>query len=169
MGREIRRVPANWQHPTYVHELTGQTRLQPMFDRNFDEAAAEWKAELAKWEAGERPSYYDAEDHTAGHEYWEWNGEPPVRAYYRPWSDEAATWFQCWETVSEGTPVSPAFATADELIHYLATKGDFWDQKRGDPAWGLEAATRFVNAGWAPSLIVQNGVVTDGKLANLTA
>lgn len=167
MGREIRRVPANWQHPTVKPENDPYRHggYQPMYDRTFAEAAADWKAEFAKWEAGERPSYCEGDDRNL--EYWEWDSTPPVRDYYRPWSDEEATWFQCWETVSEGTPVSPPFATQEELIEYLATKGDFWDQKRGDPAWGRQAAERFVRAGWAPSIIMQGGVVTDGKLANI--
>lgn len=55
---------------------------------------------------------------------------PPEREYYRSWKDEDATWFQVWETVSEGTPVTPPFATKEELIDYLVANGDFWDQKR---------------------------------------
>jgi hypothetical protein len=151
MGREIRRVPANWDHPKQEGQYDG--RLQPMFDETFEKAAADWKAEFAKWEAGERPSYC-SEDSVAL-EYWEWNGGPPDRAYYRPWKDEDATWFQVWETVSEGTPVTPPFETKEALIDYLAIEGDFWDQRRGDGPWRRDAATRFVNAGWAPSLIVE--------------
>jgi hypothetical protein len=81
--------------------------------------------------------------------------------------------------VSEGTPVSPPFATKEELADYLAERGDFWDQKRcltpewvtlwggtpGISGWGKEAAYRFVNAGWAPSMIATGGIVADGKLA----
>lgn len=150
MGREVRKVPANWDHPKQEGQYDG--RLQPMFDETFEEAATEWKAEFAKWEAGERPSYCSDESKTL--EYWEWNGGPPDRAYYRPWKDEDATWVQVWETVSEGTPVTPPFATAAELVDYLATHGDFWDQKRGDGPWDRASAERFVGTGWAPSLVV---------------
>jgi len=151
MGREIRRVPANWDHPKQEGHYDG--RLQPMFDETFEKAAADWKAEFAKWEAGERPDY--CSDESKGLEYWEWNGSPPDRAYYRPWKDEDAVWFQVWETVSEGTPVTPPFATESELVDYLATKGDFWDQYRGDGPWEREAAAKFVGTGWAPSLMVE--------------
>ena len=34
-----------------------------------------------------------------------------------------------YETVSEGIPVTPVFATADELIAHLATVGQDWDQE----------------------------------------
>ena len=178
MGREIRMVPPNWEHPKSIDNY-GRERLQPMFDEPFSEAKAEWLDELAKWEAGERPSYFTAEAGDEDLPYWEYNGNPPERAYYRPWKDEEATWVQLWETVSEGTPVSPPFETADELIAYLAEHGDFWDQKLcmepdwarlwggipGKSGWGHERASAFVKAGWAPSFIVTDGKMIDGKLA----
>jgi hypothetical protein len=177
MGREIRKVPPNWDHPKKL-DMYGRERLQPMYDETFAEAAAEWKAEFLKWEAGERPSYF--EDDGEPFEFWEYNGSPPDREYYRPWTDEEATWVQVWETVSEGTPVSPAFATKEELVAYLSEHGDFWDQKRckepdwerlwggkpGVSGWGREAAERFVSASWAPSMILANGKLVDGKLAS---
>jgi len=68
------------------------------------------------------------------------------------------TWFQAYETVSEGTPVTPPFATQEELIDYLATRGDFWDQHRGEGPWPRENARKFVlGSGWAPSMIVTTG------------
>lgn len=150
MGREIRMVPVNWDHPKQENQYDG--RLQPMYDKQYKEAVDNWKAEFTKWEAGERPSYCDEDNKNL--EYWEWENGLPDRAYYRPWSDSEAVWVQVWETVSEGTPVTPPFATKEELIDYLSTKGDFWDQKRGDGAWNRLDAFSFVNAGWAPSLVV---------------
>ena len=152
MGREVRRVPPNWDHPKQEGHYDG--RLQPMYNERFEDAAAAWKADFAKWEAGERPDYCKEENRSL--EFWEWDTTPPERVYYRPWRDEEATWFQVWETVSEGTPVTPPFSTTDELIDYLATHGDFWDQKRGDGPWPRENAAKFVKAGWAPSMIVQS-------------
>lgn len=151
MGREIRKVPPNWDHPKQQGQYDG--RLQPMFNERFEDAAAEWKAEYAKWESGERPDYCTEDSRHL--EYWEWNGGPPDRDYYRTWADDEATWVQVWETVSEGTPVTPPFATAAELVDYLATNGDFWDQKRGDGPWPRKNAEKFVNDGWAPSFMVQ--------------
>ena len=58
--------------------------------------------------------------------------------------DKEATWFQAWETVTEGTPVTPPFATTDELVDYLVTRGDFWDQERGDGPWDRKSAEEFV-------------------------
>jgi len=155
MGREIRMVPPNWEHPK---STDFPDRLQPMFDRNFTDAAREWKEAFAKWEAGERPEYCDDAESRAL-EYWEWTDNPPERKYYRPWKDEEAIWFQVWETVSEGTPVTPAFPTREALAVYLSKHGDAWDQKRGDGPWSIENARQFCLTGWAPS-----GVIISGKV-----
>ena len=56
--------------------------------------------------------------------------------------------------MSEGTPVTPPFATREELIDHLVEGGDDWDRKRGRPGYSRESATAFVNAGWAPSFVV---------------
>lgn len=65
----------------------------------------------------------------------------------------AGDWWQVWETVSEGSPVTPALATREELVAYLVEGGDAWDRKRGDGGWTRENAESFVERAWAPSLI----------------
>lgn len=79
---------------------------------------------------------------------------PPDPKYYRPYREEDATWYQVWETVTEGTPVTPPFATREELVDYLVKYGDEWDQKRGNGGYSRAAAEAFVNAGWAPSMVI---------------
>jgi hypothetical protein len=162
MGRELRMVPANWEHPK-VDRWNGELGYQPMYDSTFEQAAKEWKDGFAAWERGDRPSY--CSDECKSLEYWEYEMDPPNRKYYRPWKDEEATWYQVWETVSEGTPVTPPFETKEELIEYLVANGDFWDQDRrarGDSfmncdPWSRQAAETFVNGpGWAPSFICDN-------------
>ena len=154
MGREVRMVPPHWDHPSKEEynpfRQRSETRKQPMHDETFEDAAAGWKAEFAKWEAGERPSYCSEPEL----EFWEYDSGPPDREYYRPWQDEEATWFQVWETVSEGTPVTPPFATKDELVAYLVANGDEWDQSRDDGGWSRANAESFVGSGYAPSMIV---------------
>lgn len=158
MGREIRRVVPNWMPPR-----DERGHFQPQYDKDFATAAKKWKDGFAAWERGERPDYYT--DDGDSNEFWEYDGGPPKRAYYRPaWPKDAATWFQVYETVSEGTPVTPAFATREELIDYLVANGDFWDQerrKRGDSfmecgPWKRENAESFVNAGWAPTMMTKS-------------
>ena len=167
-------VPPNWDHPQVIRR-NGQLGYQPMYDRSFEDAAREWKEEFAKWQAGERPSYYTLDEGDPVPEFWEWHGMPPEREYYQTWDDKDATWYQVWETVSEGTPVSPPFATNGELIEYLVANGDYWDQKRreekrqGRPVgmncdpWSRKAAEAFVNGpGWAPSAIMDSNGIRSG-------
>jgi len=123
---------------------------QPLYDKDYESACAEWKKEFAEWENGERERV--RMEHGDDLEYWDWDGMPPDKDYYRPkWSEEEMNGFAVYETVSEGTPVTPAFATRDELIDYLVEHGDFWDQKRGDGGWTRENATAFVGRGFAMS------------------
>lgn len=157
MGREIRRVPPNWQHPTKQYQW-GVDHVS-MLDKTFTQACAEWDAEKAKWDAGERPEYCKGDDGP----YEDYAGErPDDPEMYRPWEDAEATWYQLWQTVSEGSPVSPPFATLGELARYLGDNGDFWDQKRGDPPWGLARAQAFCREGWAPSFVMIGGQLIPG-------
>lgn len=150
--------------------------MQPMFDKSYVNAAEDWLSEFdglrADWETSSEREWYE---HGLCH--WASENSAPDPAYYRPWSDADATWFQLWETVSEGTPVSPPFETQEDLIKYLAENGDFWDQRRckerdwetlwggvaGVSGWGQERAERFVlGTGWAPSFIIKDNKLMSG-------
>lgn len=53
--------------------------------------------------------------------------------------------WQLWETVSEGSPISPVFADADGLTVWMS------DPDRGHE-WVPESVARtFIEAGWAPT------------------
>lgn len=178
MGRELIRVPADWEHPRKRCEhspwaggcseakANGGMCFQPLhMKRDFDTEAREWLNDVMAWDAG---THADLVGGTATKEdypyFWMWAGEPPDIEYYRPkWTSEP-THFQIYETVSEGTPVTPHFATQDELIDYLVKHGDFWDQSRAregrqtHAGWQRENAEQFVKGhGWAPSLVMEVG------------
>lgn len=153
MGREVRRVPEGWEHPK-----DERGHYQSLIDESFGEVAREWKAGFAAWERGERPDYCDGESKKL--EFWEWHGEPPDRKYYRPeWVEADRTCFQLYETVSEGTPLSPVFPTQEALARWLAKNGDPWNPGRG---FSYEGALRFVKAAWAPSLVMDARGVRSG-------
>jgi len=166
MGREIRMVIPNYQHPMRQcphspwqggcdeSKRNNGKCYQPRFETSYTEALAEWMAENKLWQEGKHPDQLDGSG-AKYKNYAEWAGNPPDVDYYSPdWKPEEKTWFQVFETVSEGTPVSPPFATREELVDYLVASGDFWDQTRGDGAWSREAATAFVMGdGWAPSFV----------------
>ena len=156
MGREIRRVPADWEHPKTKPDYRSRQLVgyQPMHDRSFEEAAREWMDAAIAWDNGTDP---DCAQHKAKHPfYWQWSNMPPNPAYYRPkWTSEP-THYQVYETVTEGTPVTPHFATKAELIDWLVEHGDDWDHGKG---WSRESATSFVEEEWAPSLVIADGVL----------
>jgi hypothetical protein len=159
MGREIRRVPMGWEHPK--KQYPGRKDFHPLFDETFEEAMQEWLDELQAWlKVGfqqtlhENPDYgYDSREPYRS--FCDYHGNPPNPEYYRPiWPQDAIMGFAIYETVSEGTPVTPTFAIKEELIDYLVQHGDFWDQNRGDGGWSRENAISFVEREWAPSLII---------------
>lgn len=174
MGREIRRVPPNWQHPTKptYNYKTGQYEEidVPLFDEPYGPAIADWIRQHELWESGKHPDQLDGSCRKFRY-YAMWGGNPPQVEGYRPdWTSEEATWWQVYETVSEGTPVTPPFATREELVEYLVQHGDFWDQRRLKEGnripcspWPRKQAEAFVfGDGWAPTLVVQNGNVMPG-------
>lgn len=66
--------------------------------------------------------------------------------------------YQIWETVSEGSPISPVFSTPEELAKYM--DGRKWGADKGT---SYETWLAFINNhDWAPSLVVQNGTVING-------
>ena len=73
---------------------------------------------------GEVPHEVRDEDHLFEllQAYWYYS-RPNPEDYMPVWSEEEATGWCLYETVSEGTPVTPVFASADELINHLSTVG----------------------------------------------
>lgn len=55
--------------------------------------------------------------------------------------------WQLWETVSEGSPISPVFATSGDLVAWMS------DPERGSDWVPAEVAARFISDGWAPTMI----------------
>lgn len=125
MGREVRRVPANWQHPkTHTFNQRGQwvERYEPLCDGNWAQCAKEWDEAREKWERGEFPTYAGQESRQMPFDQWE--GRRPYSGDYMPqWSDAERTHLMMYETTSEGTPISPAFATPEDLARWLADNG----------------------------------------------
>lgn len=152
MGREIRMVPPNWKHPRgQDHEYT------PLFDSTVEEAWADWQKEYAAWIAGgfeEARKMYRYNPAEPYRSFCDYHGEPPDPKHYRPAWTEPATWFQVYETVSEGTPITPPLPTKEALIEYLVTSGDYWGGK-----WDRAAAERFVDRGHAFSAVIEGGVL----------
>lgn len=139
MGREIRKVPKGWEHPK-----DEQGNYKPMYDECFEDAFNEWDKNRLEWISGKSESQkkYNYEPTNAG--YIESEGGSPDPEYYRKekWTEEEACCFQMYQTVSEGTPVSPVFDTLKELEDWLVIQGH-----------SRKAAHGFCESGYAPSMI----------------
>lgn len=79
-----------------------------------------------------------------------WKGQRKAAKKWKPTPPPKGKAWQLWETVSEGSPVSPAFDTPEELASWLVAKnGGSYDK-----------TLEFVaGEGWAPSGIIANGEV----------
>lgn len=114
MGREVRMVPPDWKHPKkggrYIPLHQGWSRMLE---------------ERRQWSLGFKRDYktdafvpHDKDDDYTVDEYF---GEMPSRDEYMPeWPPEVATHYMMYEDTTEGTPISPAFATPEELARWLA-------------------------------------------------
>lgn len=62
---------------------------------------------------------------------------PADDAFMPEWTDAEATHYMMYETTTEGTPISPAFATAEELAQWLtdARASVFADQTADFDHW----------------------------------
>lgn len=148
MGREVRKVVAGWEHPK---DEDGE--YIPLLDESYDQALHNYTEDCAEWNSKGRSEAFKkyGEDYS----FEEWRGEMPTEDCYRPhWEESDRTCIQMYETVTEGTPVSPVFSTPQELIDYLVAFGDFSDQERGNGGWSKEGAERFVKSEYAPTGII---------------
>jgi len=74
--------------------------------------------------------------------------------------------WQLWETVSEGSPVSPVFADAEGLAQWLASPA-----AKRDRLSSIEVARKFVSAGWALTFVStpETGFVSGAEWVGQTA
>lgn len=119
MSRVIRRVPLDWQHPTYRQRADElglpclvsahlADQPQPMFDQTFTEAINDYAVREQAWLDQTDPQY----DPRFSWEEWAGAERPTDPRSYRPAWDEPANGIQLYETISEGTPLPycPVFA-----------------------------------------------------------
>jgi hypothetical protein len=123
MSRAARRVPSTWEHPR-----DGSGTLIPLKDSShLEEELRNWDEEASKWNEGlqrdrRQPNRWVAIDPQDRHlSYADAVDARPNRRCYMPvWSESECTHWQMYEEVTEGTPISPVFATPEELARWLA-------------------------------------------------
>lgn len=155
MGREVRRVPADWQHPKSTR-YPGQ--YKPLYDADFTERAREWMSRAIAWENGTDP---DTVEHKAKHPFfWQWDGMPPDPDDYMPeWPESERTHFQMYETTTEGTPISPVMESPEALARWLADNNA---SAFGGMTASYESWLRVCLGGYAPSAVMVGGIFTSG-------
>ena len=110
MGREVRRVTKDWQHPK---DESG--KYKPL-RYGFAERLKEWEEGKEQWKSKEADELKMT--------YGEWYGEKPEIEDYMPqWTEKEKTHIQMYEDTSEGTPISPVFDNAEEMAKWLADNG----------------------------------------------
>jgi hypothetical protein len=160
MSRKIRRVPANWKHPKEITNgrYGSFERYVPLLDGDYTALAAQWDQNKLAWEQGEFPDGY-VPDKNGVFTFEEWNGGRPIREHYVPYDvNGELPWWQMYETTTEGTPRSPAFATADKLVDFLVEDGEQNTTGAHMGPWSRERAEQFVKEeGWFPSMVFLGG------------
>lgn len=142
MGREVRRVPANWQHPTYcdpeVEEVVQQAYI-PLY-AHFPYNAEEIQEGLACGWLKDAPPHYGCD-------------------VMPDWPLKERTHWQMYETTTEGTPISPVCDSPEALAQWLA------DNKASAFA-GMTATYEqwlaMIHEGSALSMILDHGVMRSG-------
>lgn len=149
MGREIRRVLPTWEHPK-AETNWGDDEYHPQNDSSYEDAVKEYE-----------DSRITFDEKTEGCTFVEYYGEEPDINYYmykgpKP-SEEELTHYQYYENVSEGTPLSPAFRTPEELAKWLTENCDGVYIPKGTN----DQFMKFIDDGWAPSMVMTQ--TSDGR------
>ena len=142
MGREVRRVPADWQHPK--NERTGH--YEPLHD------GGRYKRDADEFMA-------TATSHGLQQAVEDFGGAPNTDDYMPVWSEDQCTHYMMYEDTSEGTPISPAFATPEELARWLTDTGA---SAFGDMTGSYEGWLRVARGGFAVGMVVSQTGIKSG-------
>ena len=162
MGREVRRVPKDWEHPKHECGPSVGNHI-PLHDGSYEAIAREWEEECAKWCTGWRPDCADAEDQKRPNTalaFAHWHGDRPTPGEYMPdWPEEERTHLQMYDVVTEGTPISPVMETPEALARWLTDNGA--SSLEHDTAT-YEQWLRVCRGGLAPSMVMDSKGLRSG-------
>lgn len=182
MGLEIRKVAAEWEPPTQdkrhvfhredrIHPYTPNDdwkTWRPHYDEDWLSAWRKWQFERVLWHL-KRPVVWLC---TMMGIFWlksygwpRWDegtypdnncDEPKWMAYRPKWSKKERTHLQLYETVSEGTPLSPPMPDIESLAKWCSENKGIWNSTDNMTYEDWIAFCR--SGGWAPSLMITPGV-----------
>ena len=130
---------------TYIRGHIGS--YKGLVDQSLEDAQREWDKDVEA----------TADEQREGYSVEEWHGKRPSESndWYRPaWDAAEMTHYQIYENVSEGTPITPKFASLGELREHLVTVGDDWSH--GVP-YTPQAADNLLGHGYAPTMMLIGG------------
>ncbi len=177
MGLEIRKVIEGWEHPTNQdnsrlfghrdrippYDPGAGKQWQPVFDRDWASAMRGYIREWINWYVRaliawplatlgllDLTSYSRLANPVR---YGRFDGTRPNPFYYRPrWRKRRRTHLQLYETVSEGTPLSPPMPNGEALAGWLAEQNSVW---HGTDGMTKDEWLKFMaRGGWAPSMVI---------------
>ena len=133
MSRELRRV-----HPAWKHPKDNNGRYIPLLDGGV------WDNYIA--------DHLEAVEEEGSEEEAEEAGSPkPNKNNFMPvWSEEEATAYQWYESVSEGTPISPPMPSKEALAEWLS---DNHTDRLSRKQFTKEQWLKVVNQGYVPTVI----------------
>lgn len=173
MGREVRRVPPHWEHPKRDDERGGYLPLREGI-ANLEARQKEWDENCKQyhlgfvWKADKKKGQWvpKPEEFASIYRYSDYSGSRPCQDDYMPyWPASERTHYQMYEDTTEGTPISPVFATPEELARWLTDNNA---SAFGGITASYEQWLRVCKGGVAPSLVVRGGKMESG-VASLTA
>jgi len=139
MGREIRRVHLDYEHP---RDESGD--FIPLF-------------ECRLWEIDRTVVFGSWEEYVAArNKKYPEEASTYDRSIYMPtWQESERIGWCVYENVSEGTPWSPVFSSPEHVVAWLVIEHGYSDK----------AAALFVKTGSAVSFALMDGNLTDGITA----
>jgi hypothetical protein len=144
MGREVRMVPKDWQHP----QESG--RYVPL-----------WPSDSY---APRAANFIEILNNHGLQEALEQCGAPNKNDYMPDWPQAERTHYMMYEDASEGTPISPAFSTPEELAKWLHETGASYF---GKATASYDSWLAVCRGRWVPSLIIiMSGVEYAERAAN---
>lgn len=94
-------------------------------------------------------------------EHWKCNAAKALCEAWEKTEPPTGEAYQIWETVSEGSPVSPPFATPEELASWMVANDNSVTRDTGYEGW-----LRFINGpSWAPSMVSDGSKLLSGVAA----
>jgi len=125
MSREVRKVAADWQHPKlndklFVPLLNGDRFLR---DRQvYEENRRMWDLGMVRDPENAKEWITRREAGICQTCFYQYYGNEPHQEQYMPvWTQDQATHFMLYETLTLGTPLSPAFKTEEALADWCVS------------------------------------------------